>query len=206
MPAPAVEPGAKASVDFGKIQMISSTYLDMSQLSVGIVENNPFFRRILRSLLSGFGVRTIHEAADAEDGWKMLEEHRPDVLIVDWNLGGEDGTALLEQIRRCNDTDLAATRFIFVSAHSDRRHVLLGAKLGANDFIVKPLSARVLYERIRRLILAQAAYVRRNGRLEIVERPAVRPGRPEPVPTAAAAAVPGDVILIEDLVRSIVQI
>ncbi|MBH0238993.1 response regulator [Methylobrevis albus] len=186
--------------------MISSTYLDMSQLSVAIVENNPFFRRILRSLLSGFGVRTIHEAAGTEDGWKLLEEHRPDVLIVDWNLGGEDGTALLEKVRRCSDTELAATRFIFVSAHSDRRHVLLGAKLGANDFIVKPLSARVLYERIRRLILSQSAYVRRNGRLEIVERPPARSAHPEPAPGAGAAALPSEVIVLDEMMRSIVQI
>lgn len=167
-------------------------------LRFGVVEDNPYFRRIVRTMLGGLGVRRLSEAATAEEGWEMLQREAPDILIVDWHLGSAaGGAALLDRIRRCADDRIATQAVLFLSAHSDKRHVLSALKLGANDFLVKPVSARMLYARIRRLVSSAPAYERRSGRavpLPPGSRGGLRapPAALPPPPTRPAGPAAGD--------------
>ncbi len=167
--------------------MAINTYTALDGLRFGVVDDNAYFRRLVRTMLTGLGVRDIVDATTPEDGWEMLLRHRPDVLLLDWNLGvpGGTGVTLLDRIRTSPDDRIATQAVVFLSAHSDRRHVLSAVRLGANDFIVKPVSARVLYDRVRRLALGQTTYVRRNGRA--VPLPAGAHGGLRPPPPGGAA-------------------
>ena len=152
--------------------MAHGPYVAVDGIKVGIVEDNAYFRRLIRTMLNGMGVRQIWEATSVASGWEIVIRNRPDVLLLDWALDGEDGVRLLDRIR-CNPDDFIATQaVVFLSAHTDKRHVLHAARLGANDFIVKPVSARVLYDRLRRLTQARFTYYRRAGRLVPISAPA----------------------------------
>lgn len=152
--------------------MPQDTYVSLEAFRIGIVDDNAYFRRIVRTMLNGLGVRHLHEATTVDEGWQMIATHRPDVLLLDWNLGVGNGVDLLDRIRTSRIESLATQAVVFLSAHSDRRHVLLAAKLGANDFVVKPVSPRLLYDRIRRLAQVRLVYERRNGRLRPVAQTA----------------------------------
>lgn len=169
--------------------MATHTYLALDALRIGIVDDNAYFRRLVRTMLSGFGVRQVLEATTVDAAWEIVLRQTPDVLLVDWNLGGEDGIRLLDRIRTHPSDRLATQAVVFLSAHTDKRHVLTAARLGANDFIVKPVSARVLYERLRRLTSTRLAYRRQGDRLvpamggPTAARPVAGPGKrviPEP--------------------------
>lgn len=169
--------------------MSSETYILLDALRVGIVDDNAYFRRILRTMLAGFGIRQLYEGATVAEGWDIVNSHVPDILIADWVLGrGEPGSVLLDRMRTSSDIRVATRAFVFLSAYSDKRHVLTAAKLGANDFIVKPVSARQLYDRLRRVTLANVKYVRRSGRVQPVPGGQQPPRRgfevgPGPAPT-----------------------
>lgn len=168
---------------------MSNTYVALDGLKVGIVEDNAYFRRLVRTMLNGMGIRQIWEATTVAGGWEIVVRNHPDVLLLDWAIDGEDGVRLLDRIR-CHADDFIATQaVVFLSAHTDKRHVLHAARLGANDFIVKPVSARVLYERIRRLTQSRFNYYRRGGRLVPIAAP-VHAGAAVPVVAAKPTPAP----------------
>ena len=160
----------------GVTTMTSQTYLALDALRIAIVDDNGYFRRITRVICNGFGVRQVLEAASVEEGWGLVSSNSADILLLDWKLGHEGGKTLLDRIRSHPDDRIATQTVIFVTAYSDKRHVIEAARLGANDFIVKPVSARMLYDRIRRLCSTRILYERRGGRLHPIT--AGRPERP----------------------------
>lgn len=150
--------------------MSLTTYTALDGLRLGVIDDNAYFRRIVRSMLGGLGVRQVVEATTMDDGWDLVIRSRPDILLLDWNLGSSgDGAKLLDRIRTSMDESISTLTVVFVSAHSDKRHVLLAARLGANDFIVKPFAPKTLYERLRRQTQSRCTYERRSGRLVPVQ-------------------------------------
>ncbi len=145
--------------------MVSFTYMALDALRAGLVDDSPYFRRLLRTMLKGMGVSDVVEASSLTAGWEIASRQTPDVLFVDWNLGGEDGIRLLDRVRTSPNESIATQAVVFISAHTDKRHVVTAARCGANDFIVKPVSPRVLYDRLSRLARTRIVYRRVGDRL-----------------------------------------
>ncbi|WP_181705274.1 response regulator [Chthonobacter rhizosphaerae] len=141
------------------------SYLALDGLRIGIVDDNSYSRRLVRTMLTSFGIRQINEAGSITEGWSIVVRFRPDILILDWSLPGGDGVALLDRIRCHPDDEIATQAVVFLSAHSGKRQVLSAVRLGANDFIVKPVSPRLLYDRLKRVVMTRVNYIRRDGRL-----------------------------------------
>ncbi len=160
--------------------MVSFTYMALDALRVGLVDDSPYFRRLLRTMLKGMGVTDVLEAPGLAAGWEIASRQTPDILLVDWNLGGEDGIRLLDRIRTSPNDVVATQAVVFLSAHTDKRHVVTAARHGANDFIVKPVSPRVLYDRLARLARTRILYRRVGDRLvpEMANGLAARPAQP----------------------------
>lgn len=170
-----------------------TTFMAVDALRIGVVDDNHYFRRIVRTMLAGMGVKQVLEADTLDAGWTLVSSMRPDIILCDWNLGGGgSGIQLLDRIRTSRDDHVATQLFVFVSAHSDRRHVLSAMRLGANDFVVKPVSPRILYERMRRLIYGRFTYQRIGNRLTPIPINAAGQAVPiTPQPDAAPEQVPG---------------
>lgn len=169
--------------------MALATYTALDALRVGVIDDNAYFRRIMRSMLNGMGVRQLLEAANMDDGWDIIVRGNPDIILIDWNLGPNgDGARLVERIRSHADEVVSTMSVIFLSAHSDKRHVLTAVRLGANDFIVKPISAKLLYERLRRQTQVRLTYARRSGRLVPLQPAGMV--MPPPPPSAARRPEP----------------
>lgn len=78
-------------------------------------------------------------AADGRQALALLESgSRPDLVLCDINMPGLDGYGLLARLRQ-NRPDLAATSFIFLTALSEPAEVIEGKRLGADDYLVKPV-------------------------------------------------------------------
>ena len=150
------------------------TYVRLDALRVGIVDDNAYFRKLAETMLGAFGVRVILQAATEAEALTMVMTQAPDVLLLDWNLGtAGNGAALLDLLRRHPDERVSTLAVVMVTAYADKRRMLAAVELGANDVLVKPLSARRLYERLAELSSARQLYARRGNRLV----PAVPPAK-----------------------------
>ena len=92
----------------------------------------------------GFAVRTYTDGAEALRG---LTSAPVDLAILDIKMPRMDGMELLERLRR--QTDLPV---IFLTSKDDEVDELMGLRMGADDYIKKPFSQRLLIERIRTLL------------------------------------------------------
>jgi len=92
----------------------------------------------------GYKVSTF---SDGESGLKAILENSPDIAVVDIKMPRLDGIELLKKLRRTSNMPV-----IFLTSKDTEIDELLGLKVGADDYITKPFSQKILIERIRILI------------------------------------------------------
>ena len=92
----------------------------------------------------GYKVKTF---TDGESGLEAILENNPDIAIVDIKMPRLDGIELLKKLRKTSDMPV-----IFLTSKDTEIDELLGLKVGADDYITKPFSQKILVERIRILI------------------------------------------------------
>jgi len=114
----------------------------------------------------GFAVKTYTDGADALRG---LQSEPPDLAVLDIKMPRMDGMELLERLRRSSDMPV-----IFLTSKDDEVDEIMGLRMGADDYIKKPFSQRLLVERIRTL-LRREQFVRESGG-EIASPEAIRRG------------------------------
>jgi CheY-like chemotaxis protein len=134
--------------------------VECSRLRFLIVDDNNHMRRIIRALLHGFGVREAYEAEDGAAGLEAFTSYSPDIIICDWAMPILDG---IEFTRMVRDTATSANPYIpiiMVSGHSERRRVLQARDAGVTEFLVKPISAKGLYQRIVSIVVQPRPFIK----------------------------------------------
>jgi two-component system, OmpR family, response regulator len=124
-----------------------------------IVEDDPEIRRLLGGFLlqEGYAVETAGDAK-AMDG--VLQRVRPDLIVLDLMLPGEDGLAVCLRLR-AGDT----VPILMLTAKGDEIDRVVGLEMGADDYVAKPFSPRELLARARAIMRrAQPAPVRSANR------------------------------------------
>ena len=74
--------------------------IDFNRLRFLIIDDNAHMRRILRTLLHGFGTREVYEAEDGAGGLEAFTHYSPDIVITDWAMPIFDGLELAQMIRQ----------------------------------------------------------------------------------------------------------
>src|SRR5512137_1087395 len=113
-----------------------------------IIEDEPELVRVLRSYLEQAGF-TVISSLRGDTGLTTWEDKHPDLVILDLNLPGMDG---LEVARRIRLNETRRTPIIMLTARADETDQLIGLELGADDYIAKPFSPRVVVARVRALL------------------------------------------------------
>jgi two-component system alkaline phosphatase synthesis response regulator PhoP len=113
-----------------------------------IIEDEPELVRVLRSYLEQAGF-TVLTALRGDTGLTTWEDKHPDLVILDLNLPGMDGLDVARHIRR---HETKRTPIIMLTARTDEVDQLLGLELGADDYIPKPFSPRIVVARVRALL------------------------------------------------------
>lgn len=98
----------------------------------------------------GHGFDTV-TAANGVELFSLLETRRPDLLLLDIMLPGEDGLTLCRRLR-AGDGGVSETPIIFLSALGDLTDRVVGLELGADDYLPKPFEMRELLARIRAVL------------------------------------------------------
>jgi len=111
-----------------------------------VVDDDGPTRTLLRRLLSMEGYE-IDEAPDGPAALARLGQGRPDLLLLDVMMPGQDGIDLLGQLRQTSDVPV-----ILLSAKSGEGDRVLGLRSGADDYVVKPFSTAELLARIEAVL------------------------------------------------------
>jgi two-component system alkaline phosphatase synthesis response regulator PhoP len=114
-------------------------FLEAALASVLIIEDEAELVKVLRAYLEQAGF-TVLAAGRGDTGLSTWEHKRPDLVILDLNLPGRE-------IRRKSSTPI-----IMLTARVEETDQLIGLELGADDYIAKPFSPRVVVARVRALL------------------------------------------------------
>ncbi len=111
-----------------------------------VVEDDPDVRGMIAEYLAGHG----YDVAQAENGATMraaIESRVPDAVLLDVNLGGEDGISLARWLREHHDVGI-----IMVTAAGDVVDRVVGLEVGADDYVAKPFDPRELLARLKSVL------------------------------------------------------
>lgn len=93
---------------------------------------------------------TVFTATDGITGLDIARQEQPDLIVLDVMMPGYDGFEVCRMIRQT--PHIAGTSIIFLTAKSGEIDQILGLELGADDYIQKPVSPRVLVARVKSVI------------------------------------------------------
>ncbi|KQP48569.1 response regulator [Pseudorhodoferax sp. Leaf274] len=136
-----------------------------------VVEDEPSIASILTAYLEREGLRA-RQTGDGTTALQLFRQLRPDLVLLDIHLPGIDGLDLLRAIREDGQTPV-----IMVTALADDVDKLLGLRMGADDYVVKPFSPPEVVARVRAVLRRAAPQAAakgtasiRVGRIEIDHR------------------------------------
>ncbi|MFN3659026.1 MAG: response regulator [Pseudolabrys sp.] len=120
----------------------------IQQLSVLVIDDNQFMRQIVRGLLAHLGVRSILEASDGIAGLEIIRSASPSVVVLDWEMPLLNGPELVRIVRSPGVFPTPDIPIIILTGHLERWRVIEAARLGVNEFLCKPVSAKTLFEHL----------------------------------------------------------
>jgi len=126
----------------------ASTRINLEKVGVLLVDDSLPSLNLLAQVVLGFGIKNLARAESAKAAQALLREHTYDLIISATNMTAIDGYELVKWLRR---GALEANRYlpvILVSGHTPPSQVFKARDAGANFTVAKPISPKVLLERI----------------------------------------------------------
>ncbi len=120
----------------------------IQSLWVLVVEDNQYMRKMIRNLLVNCGVKDIYEAADGIAALDTIRTVAPDVVILDWEMPLLSGAELVRIVRSPGVFPMPDIPIIMLTGHCERWRVVEAVKLGVNEYLTKPVSAKAIYDRL----------------------------------------------------------
>jgi len=111
--------------------------------TVLLIEDDEDIANLITMYLNRDGIETVCRD-DGESGLAAFGELGPDLVVLDINLPGMDGYEVLQQLKRTTDVPV-----LMVTARQEDEDAILGFGMGADDYVAKPFSPKVLAARIR---------------------------------------------------------
>jgi two-component system, chemotaxis family, chemotaxis protein CheY len=120
----------------------------IQSLSVLVVDDNQYMRKMIRNLLVNCGIKDICEAADGIAALDTIRTMGPDVVILDWEMPLLSGAELVRIVRSPGVFPMPDIPIIMLTGHCERWRVVEAVRLGVNEFLTKPVSAKAIYDRL----------------------------------------------------------
>ncbi|HET7521302.1 MAG TPA: response regulator transcription factor [Candidatus Limnocylindria bacterium] len=117
----------------------------MTPITVMLVDDHALVRSAVRQALTADDIAVIGEASSADEALLLAPQLAPDVLLLDLNLPGTSGLALLRELA----PRLPATRIVMLTISDDRRDLMDAVRNGAAGYLTKDLSPDALQRAVR---------------------------------------------------------
>lgn len=125
-----------------------------------VIEANRPMRVLLRGLLNGLGVSTMHEAAEAAEGFQMFQHIPADFIITELDMVPLNGLDFVRLIRNAAESPNPMVPVLMLSGLAEHRLVVAARDAGVNAFMVKPVSGDALKATMNAVLLRPRPFVR----------------------------------------------
>lgn len=171
----------------------------MAKETILVIEDDDDIRRLVSLTFGKEGYKVI-EAASGEDGLKKAAVSPPDLVVLDLMLPGLDGLEVCRLLKRGEATQ--TTPIVMLTAKGEESDIVAGLELGADDYITKPFSPRVLVARIRAVLRRRTTATPGDDQPVTIENIVIHPGRHDVrVDGAAVELTPSEFRLLHFLAR-----
>lgn len=92
----------------------------------------------------------LHVEVDGINGYRAINREKPDLVILDVMLPGQNGFDVCRKMK--NNQDLKSIPVLILSAKKDELDIVLGLELGADDYVTKPFSSKILFSKIKAIL------------------------------------------------------
>jgi two-component system phosphate regulon response regulator PhoB len=148
----------------------------MAKKKILAVDDEEDILELLRFNLTKEGFAVVC-AASGEEGLKTAHSQRPDLILLDLMLPGMDGLEVARRLKKEEATkDIPV---IMVTAKGEEADIVTGLEVGAEDYITKPFSRKVLIARVRAMLRRKAAGPADDQEVVTVHDLKIHPGRRE---------------------------
>src|ERR1700689_224214 len=120
----------------------------VQSLCVLVVDDNQYMRKMIRNLLINCGIKDIYETADGIAALDSIRTVAPDAVGLDWEMPLLSGPELVRIVRSPGVFPMPDVPIIMLTGHCERWRVIEAVRLGVNEFLTKPVSAKALYDRL----------------------------------------------------------
>ncbi len=121
-------------------------------ITVLVVESTRAMFDLTRSVLQAFGVNQVYSAYGADEGFETFCRVNPDLVIIDWLEDPANGLELTRRIRTDPKSPNPFMPIVMMTGYSQKKRVLQARDSGITEFIVKPFTAKALYQKIEQLV------------------------------------------------------
>jgi len=132
----------------------------LKSLNILLVDDNQHMRAITSAILQSAGARRILEVPDGAAALNALREHSIDIAIVDFNMAQMDGVEFTRQVRNSPATPNAYLPIIMMTGHSEKHRVMEARDAGVTEFVVKPITAKAVLDRIHAVIQRPRSFIK----------------------------------------------
>jgi two-component system, chemotaxis family, chemotaxis protein CheY len=127
-----------------------------------IVDDEYYTRKVIRTLLLAVGVADVHDASNGVSGLEAIRTLEPDIVILDWEMPGMDGSAFVRQVRSPETFPFPDVPIVVLTGHGERTHVIEAVRLGVNEYLLKPVSSTALHARLLSVMSKPRSMVKRG--------------------------------------------
>jgi two-component system, OmpR family, response regulator ResD len=131
--------------------------------SVLLVDDEPTITEVLAHYLERAGYET-RVAADGHVALELARDRRPDLVVLDLMLPGLDGLEVMRRLQAAGDGSLKRLPVILLTARGEESDRIIGLRLGADDYVVKPFSPKELVARVDAVLRRAAPATQPEGR------------------------------------------
>ncbi len=114
-----------------------------------LIEDEEDIAALVKLQAELFGYK-LHVEVDGVNGFRAVERELPDLVILDVMLPGQNGLDVCRKIK--NHNELKNIPVILLTAKAEEMDIILGLELGADDYVLKPFSPKVLLSRIKAVL------------------------------------------------------
>lgn len=132
----------------------------LNSLTILLVDDNQHMRAIAAAILQSIGCRSIIEVTDGSAALEVLRERPCDLAIVDFNMFPMDGVEFTRLVRNSTDSANPYLPIIMMTGHSEKSRVVEARDAGVTEFVVKPITAKAVIDRINAVIFRPRPFIK----------------------------------------------
>ena len=148
----------------------------MAKAKILVIDDEEDIRELVGLNLTREGYEVLYSET-GEQGLESARSQQPDVILLDLMLPGMDGLEVCRKLKA--DSNVSAIPVVMLTAKSEDIDVVTGLELGADDYVTKPFSGKVLVARVRALLRRCDESEASDGNVLVIHDISINPARRE---------------------------